>query len=84
MGEGRKVREKKRSQHSAAGAFTHRPAPFTCWCGDMEVLESCEREMCMWDGARLGLRGRREGTEGYEVREPDRERRAQSGIEGGA
>jgi len=30
---------------------------------DMEVSESCEREMCMWDGARPGLRGRREGRE---------------------
>ena len=26
----------------------------------------------MWDGARPGLRGRREGSEGYGAREPDR------------
>ena len=48
----------------------------------MEVSESCEREMCMWDGARLGLRGRREGTEGYEVREPDRKESSVGDREG--
>ena len=58
--EGREGKEKP--EHSAADTFTHRPAPFTCWC-DMEVLESCEREMCMRDGARPGLRGRREGRD---------------------
>ena len=47
--------------------LTHFPtgpaAPFTCGC-DVEVSESCdEREMCMWDGARPGLRGRRAGRE---------------------
>ena len=57
---GGKGRKRKRPEHSAADAFTHRPAPFTCWC-DMEVAESCEKEMCMRDGARPGLRGRREG-----------------------
>jgi hypothetical protein len=41
---------------------------------DMEVSESCEREMCMWDGARPGLRGRREG------REPDRKESSGGGV----
>ena len=54
--------KRETSEHSAADACTHRPAPFTCWC-DMEVSESCEREMCMWDGARPGLRARREGRD---------------------
>ena len=67
MGEGKSEveeggEERDRPEHSAADACTRRPAPFTCWC-DMEVSESCEREMCTcgMHGARPGLRGRREG-----------------------
>ena len=46
--------------------LTHLPTgPPRSPCGcDMEVSESCdEREMCMWDGARPGLRGRRAGKD---------------------
>ena len=76
MGEGK---SETRPEHSAADAFTRRPTPLTCWC-DMEVSESCAREMCTWDGARPGLRGRREGRETGRVREPDRKENSGRGV----
>ena len=46
----------------------------------MEVSESCEREMCMWNGARPGLRSRREERDRDGVRESDRKECSGRGV----
>ena len=67
MGSGasEKSRDGREEEDQNTVQLTHVPtgpprSPSTCWC-DMEVSESCGREMCMWDGARPGLRGRGKG-----------------------